>query len=30
MTPAEFPACVRSEQKLWSGEFKAANIRLEQ
>jgi tripartite-type tricarboxylate transporter receptor subunit TctC len=30
MTPAEFTAFVRSEQKLWSGVIKAANIRLEQ
>jgi len=30
MTPAEFTNFVRSEQKLWSGVIKAANIRLDQ
>ncbi|GAD21294.1 tripartite tricarboxylate transporter substrate binding protein [Acidovorax sp. MR-S7] len=29
MTPAEFTDFVRSEQKLWSGVIKAANIRLD-
>ncbi len=30
MAPAEFGSFVRSEQKLWSGVIKAANIRLDQ
>ena len=30
MAPAEFTDFVRSEQKLWSGVIKAANIRLDQ
>ncbi|WP_367068827.1 tripartite tricarboxylate transporter substrate binding protein [Oryzisolibacter sp. LB2S] len=30
MAPAEFTAFVRSEQKLWSGVIKAANIQLDQ
>jgi tripartite-type tricarboxylate transporter receptor subunit TctC len=30
MAPAEFADFVRSEQKLWSGVIKAANIRLDQ
>ena len=30
MSPAEFASFVRSEQKLWSGVIKAANIRIDQ